>query len=43
MDAHGRLPAGSNATIERNIRALMERFGLSLDEWHAWADMAVNK
>lgn len=39
-DGHSRLPPGSNAQIEINIRALMAEFDLTLDEWHYWADKA---
>lgn len=40
-EGHSRLPPGSNAQIETNIRALMAEFDLTIDEWHYWADQTI--
>ncbi len=42
-DGHSRLPAGSNEIIERNIRALMAEFDLTLTEWYYWSRKATAK
>jgi hypothetical protein len=39
-DDHHKLPAGSNSIIESNIRRLMERFDLSLDDWYSLSKRA---
>jgi hypothetical protein len=36
------LPPGSNAEIAARIEALRATFGLTLDDWHAWARAAAS-
>jgi hypothetical protein len=41
--ANNKLPAGSNAAVERNIQEVLGNFDLTIPEWHYWCKLAMKE